>query len=70
MGKGNGVREMVQELDVARIVGCPMDNDESVNADEQCPFCAYFRGLGDNGFTLKSGFEDKEKNEDHADEQE
>ncbi len=61
---------MVQELDVARIVGCPMDNDESVNADEQCPSCPYYHGLGYNGFTLKCGFKDKEKNEDHADEQE
>lgn len=56
--------KMVQELDVAKMVGCPRENGDSVNIDEQCPFCEFYHGTSYNDSTLKCGFEDNEKNED------
>ena len=36
-----------------------------VDCDDCCG-CEYYRGMGDLEFTLKCGFEDNEKNEEHV----
>jgi hypothetical protein len=59
--------KMVKNLDVAKMVFCP-DQEKSVECDE-CTGCPYYHGMGDLDFTLKCGFEDKEKNEEHEEDE-
>ena len=57
----------MEELDVTKMVYCP---DQEIMVDcGDCCFCEYYHGMGDLDFTMKCGFVDKEKNEEHKDEE-
>ena len=49
----------MKELDVTKMVFCP-DQQMMMDLDD-CSGCEYYHGMGDLDFTLKCGFEDKEK---------
>ena len=49
----------MKELDVTKMVFCP--NQQMMMDCDDCSGCEYYHGMGDIDFTLKCGFDDKEK---------